>query len=580
MLRRWASRRRSSPFLLASAALAVAALVHLDEPSAASACGGFFCNAAQPVNQAAERIIFAQGEDGRVTALIQIQYSGPSERFAWMLPVAGDPTVSVSSNAAFAALQSATNPSYLLTTTVEGTCRDDGRSVGIPGLASAGDAGAGSLADAGTVPSVTVVNQGSVGPYDYVVISVDPAATDKAATAIDWLQENNYDVNDFAADRLRPYLDGGMNLLTFRLTKGNSAGSIRPVRLTFGSGAPSIPIRPTAVAADDDMGVMVWVLGDHRAVPVNYLSLELNEALINWLSPSSTYNDVVTRAANEAGGQGFVTEMAGQASPLADAILPPWIIDGWTDILATDWTDREGALINDVLQTYAGMDGTRDVVANHVELPKNVTVDDLLACPGCYIAYDEPVVRGLEPDDFLADMTAAVFEPMAETRQLFLDHRYMTRLYTTMSADEMTMDPIFDFNRDLPEYSNQHNAERIIECSPSVYQFDAPWRIELASGDVVRGLGSNWPFTTNSDAMPANARTRRIGTSGMGEVRDDNTAAISAALITHNQTIPPPARGGGGCSIGEGIATTGTSSGLFGLLIGAFVVGLRRRSRA
>ena len=37
--------------------------------SPAEACGGFFCSAQQPVNQAAERIIFADNGDGTITAL-------------------------------------------------------------------------------------------------------------------------------------------------------------------------------------------------------------------------------------------------------------------------------------------------------------------------------------------------------------------------------------------------------------------------------------------------------------------------------------------------------------------------------
>jgi len=51
--------------------------------SPAQACGGFFCSQAQPVNQAAERIIFSQNGDGTVTAVIQILYQGPSEHFSW-----------------------------------------------------------------------------------------------------------------------------------------------------------------------------------------------------------------------------------------------------------------------------------------------------------------------------------------------------------------------------------------------------------------------------------------------------------------------------------------------------------------
>jgi hypothetical protein len=78
--------------------------------------------------------------------------------------------------------------------------------------------------------------------------------------------------------------------------------------LTYNTDHPMIPIRPTAVAANDDMGILVWVLGSGRAVPTNYKTLELNEAVLDWFNPSMVYNDVVVAAADEAGGQGFVTE--------------------------------------------------------------------------------------------------------------------------------------------------------------------------------------------------------------------------------------------------------------------------------
>src|SRR5688572_11582036 len=92
----------------------------------AQACGGFFCSQQQPVNQAAERIIFADNGDGTITAVIQIMYEGPSENFSWLLPISNVPRegeLGVASNLAFSRLQAATNPQYNLTTRVEGSCR-------------------------------------------------------------------------------------------------------------------------------------------------------------------------------------------------------------------------------------------------------------------------------------------------------------------------------------------------------------------------------------------------------------------------------------------------------------------------
>lgn len=541
----------------------------------AHACGGFFCDSAQPVNQAAERIIFSHDDEGNVTALIQIQYSGPAEDFAWVLPVSGSPTVGVSSNAAFQRLQQATNPQYQLTTRIEGSCRDDlaNRSAeGFPAPSAAVDAGA-AAADGGT--PITVVDRGSVGPYDYVVISVDPAASPLSEVAVQWLRDHRFDIDERGASLLEPYLEGGMNLLAFRLTKGNDTGSIRPVSIGFGTGLASIPIRPTAVAAVEDMGVLVWVLGEHRAVPVNYASLELNEALINWLNPGSSYTDVVNRAADEAGGQGFVTEMAGPAAPLADAIFSSWERERWSIVRDEDWTGREGELLNAIIGEFGSLDGIRDALAATLPLPAGVTLEEILSCVFCHYRGTEADIEGFEPSAFIAAVETHVITPMESARELFQSLPFVTRFYTTISAAEMTRDPAFDFNAGLGEVSNQHNAERIIECSPSVSQFEAPWRVVLPNGEIVRGAGSVWPFTGADTSMPSNARITRVGTEGTGEVIADNTGMISVALRSHNETIPTPrAAGACGCRIGNGAS----SAPLLGLLALATLLFVRRRS--
>lgn len=560
---------------------ALTALLHAD---LAHACGGFFCNRVQPVNQAAERIIFSQAEDGTVTAIIQIQYSGDAESFAWVLPVTGSPDVHVSSNLAFQRLQTATNPQYMLTTRIEGSCRDaDSRSGPFPGAFSSD--GAVSRPDAGGV--IQVINEGSVGPYDFIVISVDPMTPRASDAAVAWLRANDFQIDESGAERLEPYLATGMNLMAFRLTKGNSVGSIRPVEITFGRGQASIPIRPTAVAAVADMGVMVWVLGAHRAVPINYASLELNEALINWINPFSNYNNVVTEAANQAGGQGFVTELAGTSASLSQALYPDFERRMWTDLTsggAAAWTGREGALLRDALSRYQGFDGIREALRSNIALPSpDVTYEQILNCPSCYFPSDTMDIEGFEPAAFLTALEQNVIDPMRRTSALFDARPYVTRLYTTMSAEEMTRDPAFDFNADLPDVSNIHNAERVIECSPSITQFEAPWRVSLASGETLRGRGNTWPLSTTG-SVPANRTIRRYDTSGAGEVIVDNTATIGTAIRENNARIPGPppssASGGasGGCSAAQGSSTHGSSAWMAPLL-GALALVVSRRRR-
>src|SRR5688572_8635184 len=109
-------------------------------PRAASACGGFFCSQAQGVNQAAERIVFANNGDGTVTAVIEIQYQGPADEFSWLLPISSVPQgdqIAVGSSLSFQRLQQATNPQYSLTTRIEGTC-DQEPNQGFGGSAATG----------------------------------------------------------------------------------------------------------------------------------------------------------------------------------------------------------------------------------------------------------------------------------------------------------------------------------------------------------------------------------------------------------------------------------------------------------
>ena len=117
----------------------------------------------------------AFARDGTVTAVIEIQYQGPSASFSWLLPISSVPTgesIAVASNAAFQRLQSATNPQYQLTTRVEGTCDESGPNPR-GGVALGGDNQAvpGSSSDGG----VTVAASGAVGPFEWTALELDPA---------------------------------------------------------------------------------------------------------------------------------------------------------------------------------------------------------------------------------------------------------------------------------------------------------------------------------------------------------------------------------------------------------------------
>jgi hypothetical protein len=583
-------RRSIAGALLGSLALA---------PAPASACGGFFCSSAQPVNQAAERIVFAENGDGTVTAVIQILYQGPSQNFSWVLPISsvpGEDGIGVGSDLAFTRLQAITNPQYSLTTRVEGQCRNPPPPSAVPGNGSfpaAATGGSSSVAPGGTTtPPVKVEASGEVGAFDWTVISLDPNLSEPADAAVAWLEENGYDVSPGSPELLGPYLADGMYLLALKLTKGANAGSIRPIRITYEGDKPVIPIKLTAVAANDDMGVLVWLLGEERGVPFNYYSLELNEAYVNWFSAGTNYASVVTQAADEAGGQGFVTEFAGSSDALKDQIWAPAQEQQWAALRSMAFSSF-GELYQTVSANYSGYSGFWDALAPALILPEGVTAEDFRSCPNCY-AFE------LSPSRLFDGLEEHVIEPMRSMQQLLTSRPVMTRLYTTMSAMEMTEDPLFTFNADLPLVSNVHTAERVIECNPSVEQFNAPWRIELPQGGVVRGTGSSqtWPVVPE---QPYNRRVLQLGEKGSGMVAEDHTerlAEINAPAAPRPSssggapnTTPAPLAGGGsgggaaqppksddsGCAVSSPASGRTGALGLFALSL--LALPLRRRAR-
>jgi hypothetical protein len=583
-------------------ALVVGGIANYAAP--AWACGGFFCSQAQPVNQAAERIIFSQNGDGTVTAVIQILYEGPSENFSWLLPISTVPDtdqIAVASDLAFARLQQATNPFYNLSTTVEGECAVDSSFGG--SSSRGGGGGSGGFPPPGapaTGGGVTVAASGVVGAFEWTALALDPGLASPADAAITWLTDNGYDVTPGADALLGPYLADGNYLLALRLTKGSDSGSIRPIVLTYDAELPMIPIKLTAVAANENMGVMAWLLSDSRAVPMNYNALELNEARINWFNASSNYNDVVTAAADDAGGQGFVTEYAGASTQLAELVWSSFDEQNWQSIRNGTYGSF-GQLFDTIYANYQSFDGFWDAIRASVTLPEVVPFEDFRACPSCYSAE-----LTFSPSAVFQALEDNAIEPIRSVQALLDRFAYVTRLYSTLSAADMTLDPLFTFNSELADVSNVHVATRVIECNPSISMAQANWRIELPQGGVIRGRPEDvgtWPSAVND--QPPNLRVLQLSNSGAGVVLADNKTLIEAQLTQYNDSIMsaapmgtggmpsttgvPPGMGGngvvihesGGCSFGVPRVTPARMgmAGAAALLLALSGLGWRRAPR-
>ena len=500
---------------------------------AARACGGFFCTTF-PMNQAAENILFIQGE-GTVTTHVQILYSGTASDFAWILPVPSVPELAVSHNQIFTQLNFATQPFFQLNFEEQEDC-------GFPPVFLRSDDGI-AIAESG---EVEVVAREQVGPYDTVVItSEDPQAV------VDWLVDNDYQLGDLGVPLLTPYVEGGFYFLALKLAAESEVGDLQPIAMTYAAATPGIPIRLTAVATEPDLGVLAWVLAEHRAIPENYLHVQVNEALVDWFSGGFNYPDVVTEAANEAGGQAFVTDYAGPSSIVGEFFFSEFDLEELRrQTHPADFLDaalRQGFPRDTQMQT---------LVRRHLPMPAAVLEEGVLEVVfgGDRDAYEEAREEGwlqeiaensfyndmraydqwtadldFDPGALADDLERIVVEPLEGMQEIFEEIPYLTRLYTTLSAEEMTVDPMFDYNPDLPEVGNVREADARWDCGGSAETPIEEWEliVTLADGREVRSRpfadGGPLPF-----AEPAAATVERLGTSGPPEILRRPTAVETA----------------------------------------------------
>ena len=497
---------------------------------AARACGGFFCTTV-PMNQVAENILFIQG-DGTVTTHVQIQYSGTAADFAWILPLPAVPELAVSHNQIFTQLQRATQPSFQLNFQWDVGCE-------FPEVATA---------ETLEGPyNVEIASEERVGPYDTAVIS-----SEDAQAVVDWLVENGYQLGDLGVELLTPYVEEGFYFLALKLAPDRDVGDLQPIAATYAADAPGIPIRLTAVATEPDLGILTYILGEHRAVPTNYLHVQINQAAVDWFSGGFNYPDVVTQAANEAGGQAFVTDYAG-SSQIAHNFFR-WEFD----LAHLRQQDHPADFLNAALwQGFPPDAQMQTLLRRHIPMPPAVLEEGVLEVmfAGNREAYEQAREEGwlqdfaersfynnmraydrylanfaFDANAFADDLQRIVIEPLTQVQEVFAAKPYLTRLYTTLSADEMTLDPMFSYNPDLPEVSNVHSADAYWDCADPETTPLEEWKlvVTLADGREFRTL----PFIGGPRSlpvgMPAAAVVEQLTTSGPPQVIRTLPTAIEA----------------------------------------------------
>ena len=546
-----------------------------------------------PVVQNAERIAFAM-EDGQVVAHIQIQYEGAADEFAWLVPVPAIPDMEVGTDELFAQLIAQTQPLYVVNREYEGNCGFDPSRGLSPNAGSSDDfdSGGGEQSPPPADPGSPLILRATTGPYDYAVLS----AANKDAM-LDWLQDEEFFVPAGTESVVDPYINPNAYFLALKLRPGASEGDLQPIVVRYDSNMPMIPLILTSVAANPDMGILVWVLGDSRAIPRNYFHTVLNDAAIDWLNAAQNYISVLTDAVDESDGHhSFVTEYAGTSEIMVDLLDPEWRFGDLEELAAItdgqqylEYLTYNGYTVLSANGPFFGPQYSSQLISileSHMPVPAalleyGVTPNDYYVNISYYLGWfrDEnpELFQDLDLEFNAPDLTSEIEErvvkPTREAGRMFRENPYMTRMFTTLSPHEMNRDPVFSFNdNQLPDVSNRHEATLTYHCglfsadrftTPATLVTEQGWTLELPNGE-----GSNdWTDVS----MPGSELIQILREEGGAQNVTDNKSAIDGAI---NDFRPPRT----GCSIA---ADGGADNGLALLLLGfvGILVTRRRRDR-
>ena len=545
----------------------------------AEACGCFTPpDPSVPVVQAGERIAFGM-DGGNVTAHIQIQYSGTAKEFGWLLPLPNVPTLELGTDELFNQLIATTQPKYKLNRVYEGNCSFDPSRFG-GGFSAGGPQNAAPTSgeDAAKNGPDVVVIQDSIGPYDYAVLRAD-----SKDEMLNWLNTNHYFVPAGTDETVGPYIRPGAFFLALKLRSGQSAGDLQPVVVRYASDLPMIPIVLTSTGAKPNMGIQVWMLGAGRAIPRNYYHTVINDALLDWVNGSQNYNDVIIKASGEAPGKHtFVTEFAGKSDVMKNLLNAP---GRFGDVFVLAQQPDEISFVNYLLQhQYTFTSQLLSILQRYIPIPAALAAQGITAQifysnfdyyfgtyrqqnPTAYAGYTDTFDAGA----MATEINDRVIKPTLAAGALFDQFPYLTRLYTTLSPEDMNKDPVFSFNPGLPDWPNVHDGTLTYHCGlfGNGNQANTPATLRTSSGWVIAyPYGTTTATTTAVSNLPASERIEILREVGPPEVVADNTSQIDHKLGSS---------GGCGYSVGGRADRAGGAAALL-LLVGIGLMWRRRRA--
>ena len=512
--------------ILVAAPLAAALAVFA--PTPAQACGGTFCDNTggipMPVDQRGEDILFIQ--DGpEIEVHVRIQYTGEAEHFAWLVPLQNLPEISVGSDMLFAQLGVATFPVWQHTTSYECEGEEPGPSTSI-GFVPDEDFGGGGPEE--------LLNE-TVGAFDVVVLQGGTASE-----VLSFLETNGYEQDPEAEPILQEYLDEGFLFAAVKLTANADVAEIHPLVFRMPGDEPCVPLRLTRIAAEPDMGVRAYFLGSERWAPQNYEHVVLNPLAFPWSQVESSsyarerYVDMVSAAVDEAGGKAFVTDFAG-GSEIVDTT---GVYEDTWDETAFVGVDPIQAIDLIAIQNLATHPLIQPLLMEFIPPPDGVSPFDFWNNIEDYADLIDDAAW--DSQAFADALAERIIDPGLRALDLLDAWPYLTRLHTTISPEEMSVDPIFLPAPALPEVPVSLTTNELDLCGDAGSTYSVPF-----DGGIVEvclaELQNAWPFPD----IPAALRIEKIPLMGPAQLVVDNKEDILAAVSEYQQAqgCEPPAGG-------------------------------------
>ncbi|KIG16331.1 hypothetical protein DB30_04791 [Enhygromyxa salina] len=513
-------------------------LALLAAPRTAQACGGTFCDNLpnpMPVDQRGEDILFVI--DGpTIEVHVRIEYTGEAERFAWVLPIQGIPEVTVGSDPLFTAMSSATAPRREVER--EYDCNEDrpgwGQDSGGTGD-DGGGCGPGGCLDLESDPGPPeVVYEAVVGAFEVVVLQGGTAIE-----VIDFLTANNYAQDPAAEPILQEYLDEGFLFAAVKLTAGAEVDEIHPLTFRFQGDEPCVPIRLTRIAAKDDMGIRAYFLAQDRWAPSNYEHVVLNPLYYDWSLPASFkgpttdgYLEHLSVAVDEAGGHAFVTEYADPSSSVLTGSIYRETWDetafvGVDPIAAIDIIGDQG------LNTHPLI---RSLLAEFIPVPDGLSANEFWNNIARYANQIDQ--DAWNADAFATALVERIIDPGLHAVDLLDTWPQLTRLHTTISPSEMTLDPTFHANVDLPAVSDTWvtTTNQVLCGGDQLFHVN----VEDVDTPVCVPEGSVYPASAPHPAwqeMPAALRIEQIPMMGPPQLVQDNAELIASVYAGYQSEV-------------------------------------------